>query len=193
LFGNPPEIVPEGLSAREYYELGLWYEETHNLSQARLALTRAIAADPAGDVGQEARRFLNARVPLHDLPKEAVESLARAELLLAIKPAQARKTAARLINEYPDFEWPLRLLAQVCLNEGDLDKCVEHCRQALEINPDYAQAVGLLARAAAVDMDYPRAGELLERALFLAPDDDELRRFQRSLEFVMTLEQDPGS
>lgn len=79
MFGMPPEIVPDDLTARQYYELGIWYEETHLYSLARQALLKAIAIEPDSEIAIQSKRLLDARIPRIDVSKETIQRFWRAE------------------------------------------------------------------------------------------------------------------
>ncbi len=57
----PPLDVPEGLSAVEYYELGLKYKEIGWTEQARDALAFAIELEPEGESGKLAASYLRTK------------------------------------------------------------------------------------------------------------------------------------
>ncbi len=193
MFGKPPEIVPDGFTAREYFELGIWYEEKRLLGQARESFSRAIALEPVGSIAIESKRFLHTRIPRNDVPTEAIERLRLAEPQLGLKPEVARKAAEKLIVEYPDFEWPHRLLADFHLRHGDVARCLTSLQNALKINPDYAQAAALMAQALTVDMEYETAADYLRRAMEAMPNDNQLRSLQRGIEVLTALDEEGGS
>lgn len=190
LFGKPPEAVPDGLTAQQYYELGIWYDEYRLPLLARDCFQRAIALQPDGQLAVDCKRFVNSRLSVADVPQEAISQIERAELEVRRKPAESRKVARSLIELYPQFERPYRLLAEIDLNNGDMPSCREHLETALKLNPDYAQAVAMMARAQAIDMEYQAAGDTVRRARQLLPNDAELRLLERSIEVLVSFEDD---
>src|SRR5271163_2557690 len=64
----PPRDVPQGLSAEEYYKLGKRYKEAGWMEQSRDALQLAIEADPEGETGLLAQRFLRTKLPRQPVP-----------------------------------------------------------------------------------------------------------------------------
>ncbi len=190
LFGKPPEVLPDDLTAEQYYELCLWYEEKQMHALARQSCTKALTLKPAESLEADCKRFLNTRVPRNEVAQEAIDRLRRMEPRLMMDQGEARKLTLKLIADYPDFEWPRRVLAEIYLRDGDIEKCKASLEAALKINPDYTQAIALLARAMVVDMEYDAAQRHLRHALADMPDDANLRRLQRSLEFLIALEED---
>ncbi|HEY9785276.1 MAG TPA: tetratricopeptide repeat protein [Candidatus Obscuribacterales bacterium] len=193
MFGKPPEVVPDDLTAKQYHELGIWYLDENMLEQARVSLRKAMSMAPDTETAIQAKRLLDARVPRHEIPQEALDELRRAEPQVAIKPEDAKRTAEKLIKKYPDFEWPHRLLADCHMRAGNIDRCIQSLQSALSINPDCAPALLLMARALTIDMEYDEATRYLQRAQAAMPDNDELRALQRGLDFLIYLDQEDVS
>lgn len=190
MFGKPPDVVPDGLAAKEYLELGLWYIESRMLNLARESLTRAIDLEPKSAAAAESKRLLETRIPRSQVPQEAIDQVMRGEHQLMLHPQEAKKIATKLIADYPEFERPHRLMADYHLRRGDVQRCIASLETALKINPQYAGASALMARALAVDMEYDAARQHLQKALAAMPQDAELRSLERSLEFLVSLDED---
>lgn len=180
--------MPQDLNASQYYELSLWYEEKHMQNHAREACAKALALNPNEPLLTDCRRFMNTRVPRHEIPQDAIDRLRRLEPRLLMDHSEARKLAHKIIADYPDFEWPRRVLADIYLRDGDVENCKASLEAALKINPDYTQAIALMARALTVDMEYSAAQDHIRRALADTPDDPDMRRLQRSIEFLIALD-----
>lgn len=191
MFGKPPDQVPDdGLTAEQYLELARWYDGARMISQCRQALNKALALQPKGPVAVECKRLLETRIPRNDIPDSVVNRMDRAELQLGLKPRLARRAALNLIEEYPNYERPYRLLADLHLRNGDVQQAIESLEKALQLNPDYAPAIGLMARALVIDMEYEAARPHLQRALSVMPNDENLQSLQRALEYLTQVEQD---
>lgn len=192
MFGKPPDVVPDGLSAEEYLQLGRWYHESQALDLARDALRRALDLDRDrdryGPVGTEARNFMAVNIPRHEIPREAVEESRKLEILSITAPGKACQIAIKLTESYPDFEWPYRRAAELKLREGDTDHALALSKSALEINPDYAPAMVTIARTHAAQMNYVDAMRCLDDAARIMPDSDEVTDLRRSLEILTLLE-----
>jgi len=190
VFGQPPEAVPDGLTADQYYELALWYEETRALGSARKALHQALAVQPDGPTAVECKQLLNTRIPTSDPPKEAIDKFRRAEAQLHLHPEDGVKTAEKLADEYPEFDWPHRLLAEYHLQRGDVPKCIQSLHTALRLHPDWPAAQQLMVRTLLADMEYEAARSYLQNALLQTPNDDQLRSLSRSLEYLVAMDEE---
>lgn len=88
--------------------------------------------------------------------------------------------------------------AQAAFARGDLDTTIAHARQALELEPDQIEALGLLSRALVYrsyadydrDIDREAALELISDALLRNPDDLELRA---TFAFVLQANRQPAA
>lgn len=191
MFGKPPDQVPDdGLTAEQYLELARWYDESRLIAQCRQALQKALALQPKGPVAVECKRMLETRVPRVDVPDSAVRRIERAELQQGLKPHLSRRVATKMTEEFPDYERPHRLLAELHLRNGDVQEAIASLENALQLNPEYVAAIGLLARALVIDMEYEAARPHLQRALSAMPNDENLRALQRALEYLTQVEKE---
>jgi len=191
VFGDPPKELPDGLTADEYFELGNWYEETSDLSNARKALQRVIDLSPRSDLASRATRILALRIPLHDVPQEAIKRLQEAEGNMNIRADQSRRAANKLIAEYPQFEWPHRIMAETELRVGKLDDARKAAQKALDINPQHATGLLTMARVCIADMDYAGASKYVRKASDLIGETEEVRVLQRGIEYLIALDEQP--
>lgn len=168
----PPREVPDGLSGKEYYLLGLRYKEAGWTEQARDALLLAIESDPGSRSAADARRFLSTKIPRYPVPLVAEQTNIQGfNLMFAGKSTQAKRVFLNLIDEYPDFEWPYGNLGSLLIREGAFAEAIEILKSALELNPDYISAWLHLARARALQGDLDASHACLDRVLTIDPDD----------------------
>lgn len=161
----PPSDVPEGLSAKEYLELGMRYKAVGWTEQARDALQYAIELDENGEFGKSALTFLRSKVPRHPVPMMAVQTNIQGfNQMAGGDSATAEATFEKLLQDYPDFEWPYGNLGSLLLHSGRLDEAEKVLNRALEINPYYLNAVLHLARLHAVNDDLGNCIKCLDRA-----------------------------
>lgn len=168
----PPLDVPEGLTASEYYELGLKYKEIGWTEQARDALAFAIELEPDGESGNLAARYLRTKIPRHPVPLVAEQSNIHGfNQFCSGNEDGARETFEALIAEYPDFEWPYGNLGCLFIQLGDVGQAKKILRQAIEINPYYVNAWLHMSRAEALDGNYDEAYKCLRQVEEIDSDD----------------------
>ena len=119
---QPADVVPEGLTAAQYLDLGKQYKAAGWPEQARDALTRSIKADPEG-AGKEAAIYLRAYIPRYRVPNVAVQMNVRGYNQLARgDQAGAVRTFQDCIAQFPDFEWPYGNLGSVYVEQGRIQE-----------------------------------------------------------------------
>jgi tetratricopeptide (TPR) repeat protein len=172
----PPRDVPQGLSAEEYYKLGKRYKEAGWMEQSRDALQFSIEADPEGETGLLAQRYLRTKLPLRPVPLLAEkENIVGFNQMFGGDLEVARKTFERLIRNYPDFEWPYGNLGSLLIRLGEIGPAIKILDLALQINPYYVNAWLHKARAMAIVSNYAGAQECLDRAAAADPDDHTIK------------------
>jgi Tfp pilus assembly protein PilF len=172
----PPRDVPEGLTAAQYYQLGIDYKQLGWTEQARDAMTFAVetGSDNRDDAGivTLARLFIKTKIPRFPVPLLAEQKNIEGFNLMATGDAEGAKlTFEELIREFPDFEWPYGNLAVLYLQEGKMDRAKELLKIALDINPDYVNGWLHMATARVLEQDFIGARESVERALQSDPTD----------------------
>lgn len=189
MLGEPPDVVPKDLTAEEFLELGIWYRESKKIEQARQCLEKARALAPDSDISSRGRLELDEHIPRYENSSEIVDKFNQGSLTAIGSPAKAQKLYQELIDSNPEFEWPYRALAESLLRQkGDVEQARILMSQALEINPEYTAGLVTMAELELADMEYGRAGECLDRALRLVPDNVAARNLQRSLEILVSLD-----
>jgi tetratricopeptide (TPR) repeat protein len=179
----PPQEIPEGLTADEYYKLGLRYKEAGWTEKARDSLQLAIEADPEGETGILAQRFLRTKIPRRPVPMVAErENIAGYNQMFAQDWRAARQTFEDLIRTYPDFEWPYGNLGALLIERGETERALKILDQALEINPYYVNAWLHKARALALLSDFEAALACLKRATDADPDEQTIASIARIIE-----------
>ena len=169
----PPREVPPDLSAREYFELGKQYKAIGWIGHSRKSLQRAMECDENGAIAQKALTFLKTRLPLKEVPQEAVAANIEGYNNMLTNPKGAKQIWWRLTEEYPDFEWPFSNLASLILNEGEINEAKKLLEQAIQLNPCYINALLHLANCHAIQMDYTKAISYIDRILELEPENEQ--------------------
>lgn len=181
----PPLDVPEGLSASEYYEYGLRYKELGWTEQARDALGMAIEADPNGEHGKLAASYLRTKIPRHPVPLVAEQTNIHGfNQLCDGDESGARETFEALIAEYPDFEWPYGNLGCLFIQMGDVSKAKRILRKALDINPHYVNAWLHTARAEALDGNFEKSYECLNRVVEIDPEETSIEGIKKLVDEI---------
>ena len=181
----PPLDVPEGLTAGEYYELGLKYKEIGWTEQARDSLAMAIEIDPDGESGKLAASYLRTKIPRHPVPLVAEQTNIHGfNQFCSGDEAGARDTFEALIAEYPDFEWPYGNLGCLFIQLGDVGKAKKILRKALDINPHYVNAWLHMSRAEALDGNYDEAYKCLNEVEGIDKDETSIVGIKRLVDEV---------
>lgn len=168
----PPRDVPEGLTASEYYKLGVQYKSMGWTEQARDALTMAAEDGSDPDVTESARRFLRTKIPRFPVPLLAEQKNIEGFNQMATGDALgARTTFEELIREFPDFEWPYGNLSVLYLQEGQTERAKDLLDKALAINPHYVNGWLHMATARGLELDFDGAKDCVRKALDSDPTD----------------------
>lgn len=191
----PPREVPTtGLSAREYYDLGVHYKACGWTEQARDALRYAMDLDPEGDVGQKALQFMRARLPRHPVPLAAEqENIHGFNEMVSGNYETAAKRFEQLMRTYPDFEWPQGNLGSICIHLGDFARAEEILIKAVQINPFYNNGWAHLARANILQSKYQQAKYCLSKIEQTDPGDESVKQLRTGLEQAEQWEESGGS
>ena len=189
MFGDPPDVIPADLNAEEYLELGNWYHSsTHEekIENARECWNKVIELTTEENLTQEAQSKIDEHIPCKKIPKSAIDTYYVASSEAATDPGACKKQYLRLVEEYPDFEWPLQGLAEIYIrNFGDLKEARVCIEKALEINPQHSRSLLTMLELTMVEMDYKKSEEYLAILRETHPANENLDRFRRTLETLI--------
>lgn len=181
----PPREVPEGLTASEYYALGIKYKSMGWTEQARDSLVMAQELEPGSEIALTANRFLKTKLPRFPVPLLAEQRNIEGFNQMALGDCDgAKETFKELIKEFPDFEWPYGNLSVLYLQDNQTKEARDLLSRALEINPDYVNGWLHLAAAKGMDLDFEGAKECVRRALEADPTDTAAIAMKNALESV---------
>lgn len=181
----PPLDVPEGLSAAEYYELGLKYKEIGWTEQARDALAFAIELEPEGESGRLAASYLRTKIPRHPVPLVAEQTNIHGfNQFCSGDEVGAQETFEALIAEYPDFEWPYGNLGCLFIQLGEINKAKKILRKALDINPQYVNAWLHMSRAEALDGNFDSAYQCLSEVETIDNDETSIAGIKKLIDEI---------
>lgn len=135
------------ISAEELLMKGQRYKQAGRIELSRSCLLSAMKADENSHTAKLAKEYLKL-----NLPKEPIAIEAEQRNIIAHNQAKsgdiraAKNTFANLIKDYPNFEWPYANLAALYAKEHDFEEAESLLKKALSINPDYANARGMLLK-----------------------------------------------
>ncbi len=167
---TPPNKVPDGKTAHEYYELGVKYKTVGWTEQARESLQRAIKLGGSSADAKNAERYLNTKVPKYPVSQEAVT-----ENIMGFNessPVEAEKIWLGCIKKYPKFEWPYGNLGSQYVEQGRLKEGEALLQKALDINPSYVNAWLHLAECKRKQKDFEGAKKCLDTVMKLDPGNE---------------------
>ena len=189
MLGDPPDVVPEGLTAEEYLELGNWYQASKKSEQARKCWNSVIELKPDSELSTSAKSKLDEHIPIKEIPQEAIDDFQNALLQNFSDPGACKESLLELIEKHPDFEWPYRAMGELYIrNFGDLKEARAMLEKSLKLNPNYSSAYLTMAELCMVEMNYPEAESYLNKLAEAQPEHDDLDRLRRSLETLIAYE-----
>jgi tetratricopeptide (TPR) repeat protein len=164
------------LSAGEYYNEGLTLKDSGQCELCRIYMTLAMRADPSGEVGKSAERFIRNYLARYPVPKAAQNMNNRAYgLRLQQKPDEAKQLYQRCIRLHPFFEWPYNNLAKIYFSEGDFSAARKLLNTAVAINPNYVNAWITLGYVQSRQNDIAGARSAFAQALMLDSTNEEAK------------------
>lgn len=163
------EKVPSSLSPREYFELGVVYRLTGWIELAKECFVKAESLANGDEVAVHAERLRRTELPRMEVPDAAVEGNIEGFNLMRNEPERAKKVFERLMETYPDFEWPFTNLAKIYIKEGDIEKAKGLAKYAHSVNRDLLRPIELLAHIELEQENDQRALEHFENLLKLSP------------------------
>lgn len=163
------EKVPDSLNPREYYELGVVYRLTGWIELAKDCLYRAETMANGDEVAVHAERLRRTELPRMEVPNAAVEGNIEGFNLMRTEPDKAKKVFERLMETYPDFEWPFTNLAKIYIREGNTEKARGLARYAHSVNAQLLRPIELMAHIELEEENDKQALSHFEELLKLSP------------------------
>ena len=163
------ETVPKSLGPREYYELGVVYRLTGWIELAKECLVKAEDLANGDEVAVHAERLRRTELPKIEVPVEAVEGNIEGFNLMQDEPEKAKRVFEKLMETYPDFEWPFTNLAKIYIKEGDMKKARGLAKYAHTVNSQLLRPIELMAHIELEEENDEKALEHFEHLLKLSP------------------------
>ena len=142
---SEPQQAP--LTSEQHLMKAQRYKQAGRIELSRASLLDAIKTDPDSHAAKLAQDYLK-----YNLPKEPVSLEAEQRNVIAFNLQKngdikgAKENLHNLIKDFPNFEWPYANLASIYATENNLEEAERLLKKALSINPDYANARGLLLK-----------------------------------------------
>ncbi|MBI2809460.1 MAG: tetratricopeptide repeat protein [Candidatus Melainabacteria bacterium] len=168
-------VVPEGLTAEAYLELGKKYKQNGWIGQSQQALKFAENLAPAdSSIAIASHTYLQTKVPHAQVSLEVeMENIAGYHAMSQGDLPKCKKIFEKLMKEHPDFEWPYLNLANAYCRDLQLTEAKFLLRKLLSINPVHVEAWYALARIHAGTFELEEAKETLAQARSLYTDSDD--------------------
>ena len=113
-------------------------------------------------------------LPKMEVPDAAVEGNIEGFNLMGTEPDRAKKVFERLMETYPDFEWPFTNLAKIYIKEGNIEKAKGLAKYAHSVNRDLLRPIELMAH---IEL------ELENDQKALAKNETKLKKNNQNLQF----------
>lgn len=168
----PPDSVPAGLSAENYYMLGIKQRDVGFPNAARRSLQKVVALKPGSAIAEEAKRYIQNQLPMYDVPAEAL-SMNNAACGLA--DDDARIIWEHCVKKWPKFEWPFNNLAALYIRQKRYDEAKGLVDRVLSFNPNCVNAWIRRSSIQKHDGNWGGAQQSAEKALSLDPDSQSAR------------------
>jgi hypothetical protein len=170
------ERLPENLTAKQYFKMGVEEKFSGKANRSRLLLT--LAAERGDDrIKKQVAQELKTELPKNFVPFEAQKLNNESHnLLIAAAYKSLVVQAKECIAKYPTFEWPYMSLAYFYLLDEKADKAEELMQNLTAINPDFTDAWILRSIIKDKEGDNAEAKRLMSRAIELNPEARDKRR-----------------
>jgi serine/threonine protein kinase/Tfp pilus assembly protein PilF len=195
------DVTTESIEAYNLYLEGMEQLYKIYLNEAQKSLEKAVAIDPTF---ASAYRILALVYHQADNPKAREEALIKAKdfaekatekerlfieatyaVLVETNAKKGLNIYARITEKYPKEKRAYFWLGVSHYLSGDAEKAIEPFRMALELDPDYGEAMNMIAYAYAEKEEYDRAIVYFEKYASVRPEEPNPRDSMGELYFMM--------
>ncbi len=137
-----PDMYKESVfkSGPEYYQQGLILKAYGWTEKSRKAMIEAQQFDEK--TAEKAKTYIKTHLPLYPISKEAEQmNIKGYNLMVTRRTEDAIDAFKKCIAKYPQFEWPYGNLGSLYLKSGDYKQAEFYLTKAININPDYVNAL----------------------------------------------------
>ena len=185
---HPSREVPDGLNKEEYFRLGNRYLALYWPEQAKDAFYKVLELDPHGVDGEIARRLIDTRLPKEPTPYYAVKKFIEARRLSNLGQSKdANLVYQELMQDYPDFEWPIEQAAIYAIQSAEIDYAIDILKNLLKSNPSYVSAHEHLARAYAITGSILESQICLDKTSQLGYENEEVTNLRQVVSMLSRL------
>jgi hypothetical protein len=186
--GLPTDFVPPGRSAEHYMAMAKRYEQFGFPEAARMALERAIEADPGGQIAGRAKVQMRTRLPKEHVPDAAAKQYALGLKNYVIKDYEGAKSILEsLVRDYPNFEWGSLMLAKTLIYLGEVERAQDLAMKVYRYNPNIIGAHLVLASIDVVAWRIKHLHERLDKIRSLDPLTPELAPFESLMQHLSAM------
>jgi tetratricopeptide (TPR) repeat protein len=183
--GLPTDFVPPGRTPEHYLGMAVRYEQFGFAESARMALKRAIEADPKGQFAGKARVRIRTRLPKEPVPDAATRQYLQGLKSYVIKDYEGAKGIFEgLLRNYPDFEWAALMLAKTLIYLSEVERAQDVAMKVYRYNPNIIGSHLVLASIDVVAWRIKLLEERLNKVRALDPQTAELAPFESLLQLL---------
>jgi tetratricopeptide (TPR) repeat protein len=183
--GLPTDFVPPGRTAEHYLNMAVRYEQFGFAESARMALERAIEADPKAQTASKAKVRMRTRLPKDPVPDAATRQYLQGLKSYMIKDYEGAKGIFELlVRNHPNFEWGSLMLAKTLIYLAEVERAQDLALKVYRYNPNIIGAHLVLASVDVVAWRIKLLEERLDKVRALDPQTSELAPFDSLLQHL---------
>lgn len=171
--GEPPETIPEDLTDKEYFELGVELQAVGRLEDSRAAIHKAIENTDDDNLKARLQSFEKTQLPKFSVSEDAQRRCIEAFENLTKDNRKAKSALLELTMEFPQFEWPFLFLATIYIMDGMPKKAERLIKRVLSVSPDLIKAKHLLISVYLASGKYSEALDFINESVGQADSEDD--------------------
>jgi tetratricopeptide (TPR) repeat protein len=183
--GLPTDSVPPGRTPEHYLAMATRYEQFGFAEAARMALDRAIEADPKAQTATKAKVRMRTRLPKDPVSDAATRQYVQGLKCYAMKDYEGAKGFFELlVRNFPNFEWASLMLAKTLIFLAEVERAQDLAMKVYRYNPSIIGAHLVLAQVDVVAWRIKLLEERLDKVRALDPQTPELAPFDSLLQHL---------
>ena len=167
----PPDPPPDDYTSLEYYEVGYWFlaNQNYELARKNFSLAAKVAGENDNHVKVDAERLIKTQLPLSSLPEDAEKRFTACCDEFENNEDKATDMLSKVIEDYPEFERAVVLLATLEKAHGNGEKAEELIDKVLSANKNFMPAIEMAYYFALTRNDFKQALIHIEQGINLNP------------------------